>query len=101
MDAVRLFSSDEGETILESVEGRLRKKSEEALGKEWIEKGLLNIPSCYDESTQGMGIGQILWCHDLITTFGMYEFARTRYSNMKTLVKWDDKKSFEENVKNM
>ena len=101
MDAARLFSSDEGETMLESVEGRLRSKREEALGKEWIEKGLLNIPSCYNESTQGMGIGQILWCHDLITTFGMYEFARARYSNMKSFVKWDDKKTFEENAKNM
>jgi predicted aldo/keto reductase-like oxidoreductase len=102
MDAVRLYSAgDEGDAILKATEERLNSQMEKVLGKEWMEKGLLNLPSCYDESTNGVAIGHILWCHDLITSFGMYEFAKARYSNMESFVKWDDKKTFDENVAKM
>ena len=99
MDAVRLYNAGkEGDDILHATAERLNAIKEKALGKEWLAKGLLNLPTCYDPCTNGVAIGHSLWCHNLITAFGMYEFAKARYNSMEAFVKWNDKKSFEENT---
>mmetsp|Transcript_10022 Transcript_10022/g.14178 ORF Transcript_10022/g.14178 Transcript_10022/m.14178 type:complete len:281 (+) Transcript_10022:173-1015(+) len=100
MEAVKWYSLDESsDKILNDVDERFKAKKEEVLGKEWVEKGLLNIPSCYDETSHGMAIGHMLWCHDLVKAFGMYTFAKKRYLGLETSGKsWNSKKTFAENA---
>ena len=77
------------------------KHAEEKLGKEWVEKGLLNLPSFFDESVKGMGLGHVLWCYNMIHAYGMFETAYQRYSNLEKFNQWDNKKTFEDNIKAM
>jgi len=63
---------------------RLTALAKEKLGNEWYKKGLLNIPSCYNKETDGIAIGHILWLHNLITAFGMYHFAKQRYTMLES-----------------
>jgi len=86
--------------LLDDATARLEARAEGILGKEWMEKGLLNLPSCYDESTDGIALGHILWMYNLLSCYGMYEFCKDRYDNL-VRTKWDKKKSFEENAKAM
>ncbi len=86
--------------LLDEVLARLGNHFEEKVGKEWVDKGLLNIPSCYDESTEGIAIGHILWLHDMLTGFGMYEFCKDRYDSLES-AKWNKKKSIKENIDNL
>lgn len=79
---------------------RLETRSKEILGETWMQKGLLNIPNCYEECTDGIALGHILWLHNLLTCYGMYEYCRDRYTSL-VAAKWDKKKSYEENKKNM
>ena len=98
MEAVRLYTSrDEGIELLEGAEERLNMRRDKILGKEWVEKGLLNLPSCFEKPSHGIAIGHVLWCHDLITVFGMYGFARARYLELEN-APWNKKLSFEENA---
>ena len=63
-------------------------------------KGLLNIPSFYTESSDGMAIGHMLWLHNCLTAYGMYEFAKDRYGMIEGPgAKWSKKRTFEENKK--
>jgi hypothetical protein len=97
LEAVCLYKQEETDTLLQQAESNLEKLAVDKLGKDWYEKGMLNIPSCYRKSTTGVAIGHILWLHNVCTAFGLYEFARERYSNLDT-AKWNDKKSFEDNI---
>lgn len=96
--AVRTYATGSYEADLKAAEDRLAAQMQEKLGKEWAEKGLLNIPSCETKETQGVAIGHVLWCYNLVKAFGMYDFAHMRYKNLEGQ-KWDKKKSFEENSK--
>lgn len=107
MSAARTMALGEkgGKSVDELLDGaiaRLQEQFEKRVGKEWAEKGLKNIPSCFDESTQGVSIGHILWLHDLLTGFGMYEFCKDRYTSLEGNSSWwNSKKSFEENIAKM
>lgn len=60
----------------------------------------MNIPSFYTESSDGMAIGHMLWLHNCLTAFGMYEFAKDRYGMIEGPgAKWSKKRTFEENKK--
>lgn len=85
---------------LHAAEKRLQARAVETLGEEWVAKGLLNLPSCLEESTDGIAIGHVLWLHNLMTAYGMYEFCRKRYKSLED-TKWKDGKSFAENKKKM
>ncbi len=110
LEAARLFagksttSTTEGNNgtnsrlLLKSAEDRLRSRMEEICGREWAEKGMLNLPTCYDECTQGIAIGHILWLHNLLVCYGMYDFCKDRYKMLEAN-KWNPKKSFSEQVK--
>ncbi len=105
MGAVRLMNLHaKGEVdvdvILDGVISRLEKKFEDSVGKEWAEKGLLNLPTCYKEATEGVFLGHILWLHNLLTAFGMYEFCEERYISLE-FASWDKNKSFKENADKM
>lgn len=83
MGAIRLMnlakkSKVDLESLLDTAISRLNARAEEELGKEWIEKGLMNLPTCNDESTDGVFVGHILWIYNLLTIYGMYDFCRDR-----------------------
>ena len=105
MTAARLMALEkEGKAdvtkVLEDARKRLEARALEVQGEEWVEKGLLNIPGPYDECTDGIHIGHILWIHNLLTTYGMYEFCKDRYDSLEG-IKWDKKKTWEEKSKSM
>jgi predicted aldo/keto reductase-like oxidoreductase len=98
LDAARIYSSGSYEEDLKAAESRLAARLDEKLGKEWASKGLLHIPSCEVAATDGIGIGHVLWCYNLVKAFGMYDFAKARYAKLEEVV-WKKSKSFEENIK--
>ena len=83
--------------LLQVAMDKLETRANERLGKEWVEKGLLNLPSPFDESTDGIAVGHILWLHNLLVSYGMYEYCRDRYSNLVE-ASWNKKKTFQENA---
>ena len=98
--AARRWTQKDCANQLKAAEERMRAQFEKELGKDWYEKGLLNIPNCVAEPTQGTAIGHVLWCYNLMKAFGMYDFCSTRYGNLMKCA-WNKKLSFEENVKKM
>lgn len=87
---------------LTEAETRLKGLAEEKLGKEWVERGMLDVPDCYDERTDGVLVGHVLWLHNLMTAYGMYDFCKERYKSMFAAESaWKDGKSFKENCEKM
>jgi predicted aldo/keto reductase-like oxidoreductase len=99
LEAARIYAKGDF-TKLHAAEERLEALKVEKLGKEWMEKGLLNLPDCYDESTELTAIGHVLWLHNVVSAFGMYSFAKDRYIWLEKCA-WNKKKSFQENAKKM
>eukprot|EP00984_Skeletonema_dohrnii_P009769 scaffold3759_cov124-Skeletonema_dohrnii-CCMP3373.AAC.6 len=50
--------------LVNVAEERLNNLAIEKLGKEWYEKGLLNVSSFYDKSSDHIALGHILWIHN-------------------------------------
>ena len=101
IEAAKIYAADDGDkadVLVKAAEERLNNLAIEKLGKEWFEKGLLNVPSFYDKPSDGMALGHILWIHNCMTAYGMYEFCNDRYG-MLLKTKWVKTKSYEENVK--
>lgn len=74
LEAARIYSNlskkSSGElSLLSTVEQRVKKQMEIVLGLEWMKKRMLNIPTCYDESTKGIAIGHILFQRLVCTIF--------------------------------
>jgi hypothetical protein len=98
--AAYLHSAQPDETLakLKSVVARLEDAKVKALGKEWVQswwKGLLKAK----KSKFHIEHNQIVWIHNCIKTFGMYEFGTNRYNSFeKNGEKWDDSLPFEKNV---
>ena len=102
MNAARIMALGNENSLLEKSLDRMKLHFEEKVGKDWSEKGLLNLPNCFDSSSHGIALGQILFLHDLLVGYGMYEFCKDRYMGLETTKwdkQWDNKKSFEQNVK--
>eukprot|EP00980_Cylindrotheca_fusiformis_P020904 scaffold7925_cov101-Cylindrotheca_fusiformis.AAC.1 len=97
LQAARMMALSTGEGPYKSARDRLDQRAIEKLGKEWTEKGLLNLPSFLDESTDGIAVGHILWLYNLLVSYGMYEFCHDRYQSLVNC-SWDKKKSFQENA---
>ena len=59
IEAAALYAKgDEADKLVEAAERRLTDLAIEKLGKDWHEKGLLNIPSYYESKTDGVAIGR-------------------------------------------
>lgn len=99
LEAARIHAAGDF-SELHAAEERLNALKILKLGKEWTEKGLLNLPDCYDESTELTSLGHVLWLHNVISAFGMYKFAKARYSMLEKCV-WNKNKSFQENASKM
>jgi len=98
LEAAALYEAEND--AYKGAEERLGMLAEEKLGKDWIKKGMLNLPTCYDERTQGVAIGHLLWIHNLVQAYGMYEFGRDRYKMLEA-TGWSNKKTFQENADKM
>ncbi len=98
IEAARLYGDEKSDELLKAAERRLNDIAIEKLGKDWFEKGLLNIPSFFNASTDGQSLGHMLWLHNCLTAYGMYEFCSDRYKMLEG-TKWTKGKTFEENVK--
>lgn len=104
IEAARIYAEGEkvSKALVTAAVGRLEKLAIDKLGKEWCEKGLLNIPSFDEESTDGIMIGHMLYMHNCLVAYGLHEFARNRYAMMEgSGTKWNKKASFDENKKNV
>jgi len=102
LEAAEFFTKNkEMKVLLKAAESRLLSHAKEKLGTVWAEKSLLNIPTFFDEVSGGIGIGHIIWCHNMLNAYGMYDTAKARYTSLETSNKWNNKKSFAENVKVM
>jgi len=101
IEAARLYADgDRADALVKAAAGRLESLAIEKLGREWFERGLLNVPSFYEEESCGMCIGHMLWLHNCLTAYGMYEFARDRYGSVeKSGTGWSKSLTFEENKK--
>eukprot|EP00980_Cylindrotheca_fusiformis_P025908 scaffold14866_cov59-Cylindrotheca_fusiformis.AAC.2 len=97
LQAARMMALSTGEGPYKNARDRLDQRAIEKLGKEWTEKGLLNLPSFLDESTDGIAVGHILWLYNLLVGYGMYEFCHDRYQSLVNC-SWNKKKSFQENA---
>ncbi|KAL7577274.1 hypothetical protein ACA910_002019 [Epithemia clementina (nom. ined.)] len=82
---------------IEAAMERVKDKMIQELGEDWYHKGLLNLPSCDEQLSHGTAIGHVLWCYNLLKSFGMYDFCLMRY-NMLLGCPWDAKLDFEANV---
>jgi len=100
LSAARMFTKPDIDAQLQAAVERVNQKMETELGKEWKEKGLLNIPNCEEEPTHGVAIGHVLWIYNLMKSFGMYDFCSARHKNLAS-TGWNTKLSFEENLKKM
>lgn len=101
IEAARIYDdAEKADKLLKAAEGRLEDLAIQKLGKEWYEKGLLNVPSYYQKETDGMAIGHMLWLHNCLTAYGMHEFSKNRYENTEGCT-WNKKKTFEENEMKM
>jgi len=57
------------------------------------------MPDMFHENSGGVAAGHILWCYNLVKSFGMIEFAQERYASLEAASKaWKDKESFEVNT---
>jgi predicted aldo/keto reductase-like oxidoreductase len=101
IEAARIYADGErADDLVRAAAGRLEGLAMERLGGEWFEKGLLNVPSFNEKETDGMCIGHMLWLHNCLTAYGMYEFARDRYGSLENSGKsWSKSLTFEENKK--
>lgn len=100
MAAARMLGEGTCFPELKAAEQRMTARMEQELGKEWLERGLLNIPTCEVESTHGTAIGHVLWLYNLMKAFGVYDFCAARYKSLQGSP-WNNKKTFEENMKKM
>jgi len=106
-EAAMLYENRESTGVMKEVnviDDRLKTLAVEKLGQEWVEKGLLNIPSFYEESSNGIGLGHTLWCYNVLKAYGLYDFGKERYSNMETFYpakSWKQDKAFAENAKTL
>ena len=100
IEAAKIYAADgdKADKLVKAAEERLENLAIEKLGKEWYEKGLLNLPSFYDESSDHIALGHILWIHNCMKAYGMHEFCKDRYG-MLLKAKWNKGKTFEENAK--
>ena len=71
----------------------------ERLGSDWLKK-YENIPTFWEKSTGGVAIAHLLWLHDLLSAYGMYDFCKERYNSCETTTKsWNKNKDIDENSK--
>ena len=95
--AARVYAGKAYHANLDAAEKRVRHHTESVLGRDW-ESHLVGIPSCDNPVTNGVAIGHMVWLHNLMASFGMYDFCRARYRQLEK-IGWDHNKDYQENYK--
>jgi predicted aldo/keto reductase-like oxidoreductase len=84
---------------VQAIMGRLDKAKIDALGKEWLEtcyQGVLKS----NVSNFAVEHNQIIWCYNLIQSFGLLGFAKDRYGTLEgNRAQWNKSMTTEENIK--
>eukprot|EP00934_Nitzschia_sp_Nitz4_P008639 Nitzschia sp. Nitz4//scaffold84_size84139//30119//32022//NITZ4_005194-RA/size84139-snap-gene-0.120-mRNA-1//-1//CDS//3329559021//8629//frame0 len=103
LEAAEFFTKTaEATQKVKEATARLDQLAETNLGKDWLEKGLLNVPSPFRETSDGIALGHTLWIYNMLHAFGMYDTAKARYGMLAgETKKWSKKKTFQENIKDM
>jgi len=102
LEAAELFATKKDSVVgmVENAASRLNMTASKNLGDEWMTKGLINVPSALQKEANGIGLGHVLWCYNMLHAFGMYDVAKSRYDKLVSEGKnWKKKKSWEDNMK--
>eukprot|EP00904_Undaria_pinnatifida_P010038 jgi/Undpi1/6164/HiC_scaffold_20.g08648.m1 len=84
--------------LVSSVEKALRARMVDALGEEWMATWWHGLPDAYSTST-GVSVPHIVWLWNVVTAWGMYDFARERYRSIE--LNWDRRKADKSDQENM
>ena len=103
LEAADIFAQEqsvpESEQWVRGPLARLNQIQQERLGPEWAEQGLMHVPGPFHPETDGIGLGHMLWCHNMLQAYGMYDAALARYKNLvDETKKWKKNKTYEENM---
>ena len=70
-----------------------------AHGEDWARDWWKGLPDMFEAASGGVAIGHILWLHNCVSVYGLYDFARQRYGGLEATRKsWDASKSYEANM---
>eukprot|EP00904_Undaria_pinnatifida_P010039 jgi/Undpi1/6165/HiC_scaffold_20.g08649.m1 len=72
--------------LVPPVEKALRARMVDRLGEEWMATWWHGLPGAYDTPT-GVFVPHIVWLWNVVTAWGMYEFARNRYATLEANMK--------------
>ncbi|KAG5188103.1 aldo/keto reductase [Tribonema minus] len=87
--------------LLPPIEAHLRKLMLDALGQEWVDSWWQGLPGAYDTPT-GVFVPHIVWLHNLVKAWGMWDFARARYKGLEGNAKnWKADATEEANLASM
>ncbi|CAN0171543.1 unnamed protein product [Pylaiella littoralis] len=90
---------DRADELVLPVQKALRGLMVEKLGEEWVSNWWHGLPGAYDTPT-GVFVAHIVWLWNVVTAWGMYDFARARYETLEqNMDKHKPELSDEENLK--
>jgi predicted aldo/keto reductase-like oxidoreductase len=98
--AAYLFGERKDETMrkVKAVSERLRQAEIDALGEKWLDTWHEGLPNCNGDD-KIHPFGQIVWLHNIIKAWGMWDFAKDRYESFDSNTKgWKHDLSIEENI---
>jgi hypothetical protein len=83
---------------VKNVAARLRQAQIDTLGEEWLDSWHKGLPNCNGDD-KIYAFGQMVWLHNIIKAWGLYEFAKDRYGSFDGNTKsFDPALSNEENI---
>ena len=93
--------SPEAIKSIDAVASRLKRAMTKSLGDDFAKTWHVGLPN-FSDAVQGTQMGNIVWLHNLIKSFGMLDFARDRYGTLtRNLAKWDYSKSKDESIQSI
>jgi hypothetical protein len=98
--AAYLYGNKREESLLKvkNVAARLRQAQIDTLGEEWLDSWHKGLPNCNGDD-KIYAFGQMVWLHNIIKAWGLYEFAKDRYGSFDGNTKsFDPALSNEENI---
>jgi len=98
--AAYLFANKKEETLkkVKAVSERLHQAKVDALGEEWINDWYHGLPNC-NKDDEIYPFGQMVWLHNIIKAWGMWDYAKDRYGTFDSNSKaWNCELSNIENI---
>ena len=86
---------------VKGISKRLEEAAVRELGRDWWNGWWKGVPNCVTED-DAYQLGQIVWLHNIVKSFGMLSYAKDRYGTFDgNLKKWDFALSNRENIDKM